>query len=132
MRWAALVAWVLTAGGGSALLAAWLRLGGMQQREGIHPARLLTHASLAAGGLLLWIAFLISDDAWLGWAAVGALLVVAAIGALMFAGWWQGHTLAVHSAVPADASFPLPIVIVHGLLGVTTLILAVLSTAGLP
>jgi hypothetical protein len=75
---------------------------------------------------------LISNDACLAWAAVGAVLVVAAIGALMFAGWWKGGTLAAHTAVPADASFPLPIVIVHGLLGLTTLLLAALSAAGLP
>ena len=132
MRWAALVAWVLTAGGGSVLLAAWLRLGGLGQREGIRAGRLLTHASVAAGGLLLWIAFLVSDAAALAWAAVAMLLVVAAIGVLMFAGWWRGRTLALHTAVPADASFPLPIVIVHGLLGLTTLCLAVLAAAGLP
>ena len=132
MRWAALIAWMLTAGGGSVLLAAWLRLGGLRQREGIRAARLLTHATLATVGLILWIAFLISDVALLAWAAVGVLLAVAAIGALMFAGWWKGRTRAVHTAVPADASFPLPIAIVHGLLGVTTLTLAVLSAAGLP
>jgi hypothetical protein len=132
MKWAALVSWMLTAGGGSVLLAAWVRHGGIRQREGIHAARLLTHASLAAGGLLLWIGFLIANNASLAWAAVGVLLVVAAIGAVMFAEWWKGRTRAVHTAVPADASFPLPIVIVHGLLGVTTLILAVLSAAGLP
>jgi hypothetical protein len=114
------------------LLAAWFRLGGFRQREGIRASRLLTHASLAAGGLLLWVAFLDSGDTWLAWAAVGVLLLVAAIGAVMFAAWWRGQTHAVHTAVPADASFPLPIVIVHGLLGVTTLTLAVLSAAGLP
>jgi hypothetical protein len=132
MRWAALVAWLLTAGGGSVLLAAWLRLGGLRQREGIRPARLVPHAAVAAGGLLLWIAFLISNRAWLAWASVVMLLVVAGIGSLMFAGWWKGRSFEVHTAVPADASFPLPIVIVHGFLGVTTLILAVLAAARLP
>jgi len=35
MEWAALVAWVLTAGGGFVLLTIWLARGGMRQgREG--------------------------------------------------------------------------------------------------
>ena len=33
MEWAALIAWVVTAGGGFVLLAQWLRNGGMSQRE---------------------------------------------------------------------------------------------------
>jgi hypothetical protein len=31
MKWAALIAWVITAGGGFVLLAIWLSRGGMQQ-----------------------------------------------------------------------------------------------------
>jgi hypothetical protein len=31
MKWAALVTWVITAGGGFVLLAIWLKRGGMQQ-----------------------------------------------------------------------------------------------------
>ena len=57
MEWAALIAWVVTAGGGFLLLAQWLRHGGMRQREGgqIRPILILSHFALAATGLVLWI-----------------------------------------------------------------------------
>ena len=55
MDWAALILWVLTAGGGFALLAIWLKAGGMSQRSSgrIRPAVILTHFGLAATTLVL-------------------------------------------------------------------------------
>ena len=57
MDWAALILWVLTAGGGFVLLAIWLKAGGMSQHSSgrIRPAVILTHFALAATGLVLWI-----------------------------------------------------------------------------
>jgi hypothetical protein len=59
MRWAALITWVLTAGGGFVLLTIWLARGGVQrQREGgsrIRPPLILSRFLLAAAGLVLWI-----------------------------------------------------------------------------
>ena len=59
MKWAALIAWVVTAGGGFVLLAIWLSRGGMRQ-EGtpgtkIRPALILSHFLLAATGLRSWL-----------------------------------------------------------------------------
>jgi manganese efflux pump family protein len=53
MDWAALILWVLTAGGGFVLLAIWLKAGGMSQRSSgrIRPAVILTHLGLAAAGI---------------------------------------------------------------------------------
>jgi len=33
MKWAALIAWVITAGGGFVLLSIWLMRGGMRQQQ---------------------------------------------------------------------------------------------------
>ena len=130
MTWAALVAWLLTAAGGSVLFRTWLRHGGATQREGIRPARLLTHAGLAIAGLGLWIAFIATDESWLAWTAVTALAIVSAIGLLMLAGWLRGQNEARHTDLPAEAAFPLPIVIAHGGLALLTVTLSILAAFG--
>lgn len=55
MEWAALISWIVTAGGGFVLLAIWLSRGGMRQGEGrrIRPPLILSHFALAATGLVL-------------------------------------------------------------------------------
>jgi manganese efflux pump family protein len=58
MEWAALIAWVVTAGFGFVMLAIWLSRGGMRQREGgrIRPRFILSHFALGAGGPVAVIA----------------------------------------------------------------------------
>src|ERR671936_1397606 len=91
MKWAALVTWVLTAGGGFLLLGLWLKHGGMQQSDQpgarIRAARVLTHFALAAIGLVLWIVYVASDSEALAWIAFAILLVVALLGFSMLAIW---------------------------------------------
>src|ERR671929_2324199 len=93
MKWAALIAWVLTAGGGFVLLSIWLARGGMRQgREGggrIKPPLILSHFLLAATGLVLWIIYLIADKDALAWIAFAVLAVVAVLGWTMFAIWFR-------------------------------------------
>jgi manganese efflux pump family protein len=135
MEWAALISWIITAGGGFVLLAIWLSRGGMRQREGrqIRPVLILTHFGLAALGLVLWIVYVVNDSDTLAWIAFGLLLVVALLGWTMFAIWWQrrqaGATTApqAEAGTPAEQHFPVPIVALHGLLAVTTLVLVLLS-----
>jgi hypothetical protein len=61
MKWAALITWVLTAGGGFVLLAIWLSRGGLRQQEErgnrIRPPLIMSHFLLAAAGLVLWIIY---------------------------------------------------------------------------
>ena len=84
MKWAALIAWVLTAGGGFVLLTIWLARGGMRQgREGgsrIRPPLILSHFLLAATGLVIWIIYLAADKDALKWIAFVILAVVALLG----------------------------------------------------
>ncbi len=130
MEWAALLAWVVTALGGASLLVQWLRHGGLHQREGIRAVRLFAHAGLAVGGVGLWIAFVVSDEGVLAWLAVGLLVAVALLGATMFVIWLRGQNRREHTTVPAETSFPVPIVLLHGGLGLSTLALAVLAASG--
>src|ERR671937_556098 len=91
MKWAALVTWVITAGGGFVLLSIWLMRGGMRQ-EGdggnrIRPPLILSHFLLAAAGLVIWIIYLAADKDALAWIAFAVLIVVALLGWTMFFIW---------------------------------------------
>ena len=136
MEWAALISWVLTAGGGFFLLAIWLRNGGMSQRAPgeIRPYLILSHFALAATGLLLWIIFVATDTDALAWIAFVLLAVVAILGFTMFAIWYQrrqGLTAAGEAppmGTPAEQRFPVAVVGVHGLLAVITVVLVFIAT----
>jgi hypothetical protein len=139
MEWAALIAWVVTAGGGFVLLSIWLARGGMRQgREPgarIRPTLILSHFSLAAAGLVIWIIYLASDEDALAWIALAILGVVAVLGLTMFAIWWQRRqrnraAAALDPGTPAEQHFPVPIVVLHGLLAVTTVVLVFLTAVG--
>ena len=139
MEWAALIAWVLTAGGGFIMLAIWFNRGGMRQRESgrIRPPLILGHFALAATGLVLWIIYVATDSEALAWISFVLLLVVAALGFTMVAIWQQQRraTATVTQAAaassgpaqPAEQRFPLAVVVLHGIGAVTTLALVLLS-----
>jgi hypothetical protein len=139
MEWAALIAWVVTAGGGFVLLAIWLSRGGMRQgREPgsrIRPPLILGHFLLAATGLVIWIIYIATDNDTLAWVALALLAVVALLGFTMFAIWYQRRQRgavreAVDPGTPAEQHFPVPIVALHGLLAVTTVVLVFLTAVG--
>ena len=138
MEWAALISWIVTAGGGFVLLGLWLTRGGMRQRGSgrqIRPPLILSHFALAATGLVLWIVYLVSDNHTLAWIAFAILVVVAVLGWTMFGIWWQrrqrsaADPSASMPGVPAEQHFPVPIVALHGLLAVTTVVLVFLAAA---
>ena len=158
MKWAALIAWVITALGGFGLLGIWLRNGGLEasSRPGarIRAPRVFSHMGLAATGLVLWIIYLAADKDAIAWAAVIVLAPVAILGFSMLAIWIQQRQRQTGTAAPGTTAstsggasgsagavrvgadsppeqhFPVPIVVLHGLLAVTTLILAILASAG--
>ena len=138
MKWAALIAWVLTAGGGFVLLSVWLREGGIARgREGgdrIRPPLIFSHFGLAATGLVLWIIYVATDTDALAWIAFVALVIVAALGWTMFAIWWRRRQRGVvdtaagmAESLPAEQRFPVPIVALHGVLAVATVLLVLLA-----
>jgi hypothetical protein len=154
MKWAALITWVVTAGGGFIMLAIWLKSGGMQQaaRPGtlIRPRLILTHFALAAIGLVLWIIYVANDSDTLAWIAFALLAIVATLGFTMLAIWLQqrrapaaaapagatsaagaaGATGADAGAQPAERGFPIPVVVAHGVVAAATLVLVLLTAAG--
>jgi hypothetical protein len=141
MEFVALATWVLTAGGGFFLLGLWLKNGGMQQSDQpgarIRAARVLTHFGLAATGLVLWIVYVATDSTALAWIAFAILLVVALLGFSMLAIWLgqrqrQGAaaSAAPGATPPAEQSFPVATVVLHGLLAAITLVLVLLTASG--
>jgi hypothetical protein len=137
MEWAALISWVLTAGGGFVLLSIWLKRGGMRQQaeagSRIRPPLILGHFLLAATGLVIWIVYLAADEDLLAWIALAILAVVALLGWTMFASWIRRRqtppaaTEATAPGTPAEQHFPVPIVALHGVLAVATIVLVLLA-----
>jgi hypothetical protein len=96
------------------------------------------HALLGLGGLMLWIGYLLVDQQQLAWATVAALSTVAVLGLIMAARWISvyrtvvdpGPSLTRSTTVPPERNFPLPVVVVHGILAVTTLVLVLFTALG--
>jgi hypothetical protein len=96
------------------------------------------HALFGLGGLMLWIGYLLLNEKRLAWAAVCALGAVAVLGLIMAARWIgvyravgnPGPSLTRSAIVPPERNFPLPVVILHGLLAVTTLVLVLFTALG--
>lgn len=142
MEWAALIAWVVTAGGGFILLGIWLKNGGLAQQtqpgQRIRPPLLFSHFGLAALGLVAWIIYVATDSDVLAWISFVALLVIATLGFTMFAIWLRRRRAPAAAAAPAtgmtvepaEQRFPTAIVGLHGLLGATTLVLVFLTAVG--
>jgi hypothetical protein len=96
------------------------------------------HALLAMGGLMLWISYLLLDEERLAWAAAAVLGAVAVLGLIMAARWIRvyrayddpGPSLTRRTTAPPERHFPLPVVVAHGIMAVTTLILVLLTALG--
>jgi hypothetical protein len=127
MAVAALVTWVLTALGGFVLLARWVSGGGHRPDTGtrLTPGLVFTHFALAAVGLVVWIVYVVAKSDALAWVGFVLLLPVALLGFTMFARW-----LSSRRTDAAESRFPVPVVIGHGLLAATTLVLVLLAALG--
>jgi hypothetical protein len=143
---AALIFWILTAGGGFYLLGTWIAKGGARPQPAGNsrfPAPVIFgHFLLAAAGLVVWIVYVVNDKDALAWTAFVLLALVALLGFTMFALWiptyraQRGASVPGGAAVggvgaqPAERHFPVAIVAGHGLLAATTLVLVLLTALG--
>ena len=142
MSIAALSTWIITILGGLILLVIWI-IEYDRDFQSAAATRLpvpviSAHALLAMGGLMLWIGYLLLDQKRLAWAAVAALGAVAVLGLIMAARWIRvyrtvgnpGPSLTRNAIVPPERNFPLPVVVLHGILAVTTLVLVLFTALG--
>lgn len=138
MSLAAVILWAFTAAVGVALLGAWLSRGGVQRdprgRHGKHRRLprwpIPAHALLAAVGLALWIAHLLSGRAVLAWVALGIVAGVVALGVTMFVRWLPIYRadLAQPGRTTPGEPFPVAVVALHGVLALGTVSLVLFIT----
>ena len=133
----ALYTWMVTVLAGLLLLVIWIieydREFQSSAKTRLPVPVIITHALLGMGGLLLWIGYLLVDKERLAWATVAFLGAVAVLGLVMAARWIRvyrefadpGPSLSRSIPVPPERNFPLPVVVSHGVLAVTTLVLVV-------
>ena len=118
---------------------------------------ILAHVTFAVTGLVVWVAYLLLDRPALAWTAVGILVAIALLGLSMFARWIPVYRMADEEVgmpvgamagrapgatpggvpgigslreLPAEGSFPLLIVLAHGVFAVSTVVLVVLTALG--
>jgi hypothetical protein len=153
----ALLTWILTASGGLYLLTIWLieydREFQSVAATRLPIPVISTHALLAVTGLGVWALYLLTDRDELTWLAAGILVVVAILGLTMAARWIgvyraygsqsrRAHVSAAvpvgvgagygahpgsRIAIPPERHFPLPVVILHGVFAVATVVLVLLT-----
>jgi len=139
MSVAALFAWIATIVPGLLLLVIWLMEYDRDYQSAVTtrlPVPVISaHALLGGGGLILWVDYLLMDQERLAWATLAVLGAGILLGLTMAARWIHvyrayadpGPALTRTVTVPPERNFPLPVVIVHGLLAVTTLVLVLFS-----
>ena len=134
MSTAALITWIITAGFGFYMLSVWLRNGGHRTGSHFAPPMVFGHFLLAAGGLVVWIVYVIVDSSPLAWIAFVDLLVVATLGDLLVLRWYRDRKVVSHTVGSMSASgglaeqqIPSGVVALHGIFAVTTVVLVLLS-----
>ena len=141
---AALISWLVTALIGLYLLAVWLIENDVTRRDAaasrLPGPVILGHVLFALTGLAVWVVHLLFGSAAWGWAALGILVVIAALGLTMFTRWIPVHAASVAAEAkaggpaefdfPAERAFPLSVVLGHGLLASTTSVLVLLAMLG--
>jgi manganese efflux pump family protein len=139
MAVAALVTWVITAGVGFFMLLRWASRGGVRRVSGagthFPPARVFTHFGLAAGGLVVWISYVLTDSSALAWVAFADLVLVALLGGLLVTRWTKDGRAAMRGERPevdlAEQHIPRPPVVLHGIFAGSTVILVLLTALGI-
>lgn len=145
MATAALVLWLITAVFGATMLAMWARAGGLHAagvttgggtatQTGGAPARggtafppalVFGHFLLAVTGLVLWIVFLATGVGPLTWVSFALLVLVVGGGAVLFGRWSRDRR-----PDRAESGLPKPVVYLHGVFAVATLLLVLLAALG--
>jgi hypothetical protein len=140
MAIAALLTWLVTAGFGFFMLMRWIRRGGLRRGDAdthFPPALVFTHFGLAAGGLVVWIVYLVTGRSMLAWIAFAALAVVAILGGFLVRRWTLDGRAAMAAGARApsvnlaEQHIPRPPVVLHGIFAVSTVVLVLFTALGI-
>ncbi|GGO75131.1 hypothetical protein [Nonomuraea cavernae] len=123
------VTWAFTALVGIYPLYLWLA-GGGPRRQAAKVTRfpvtlLFSHPVLAVAALGCWIGHLVTGDRVLAWVAFAVLAVAALLGFVMFTRWLGAG----RHARDAERRFPFLAVGLHGVAGVVTFVLVLLTAS---
>jgi hypothetical protein len=84
LGFAALTTWLLDAGSGAYMLSTWIVHGGLRRQRAsgdrLGIGVVFGHFGMATTGLLVWASYLATHWAFLGWLAIGLLMVVIGLG----------------------------------------------------
>jgi hypothetical protein len=139
MSAAALFTWMATILAGLVLLVIWLMEYDRDFQTGAAtrlPVPVISaHALLGAGGLMVWGFYLVTDSDPLAYTTVAALGIVVVLGVVMAARWvtvYRTYAAPKSSpmrviAVPPERHFPRPVIVIHGIFAITTLVLVVFT-----
>lgn len=143
---AALAFWVVTVLAGAFLFGGVSRFGGRSPEEIRHtriPQPVLVgHGALALIGLGLWIAYMFAGEPALGWIAFVVVLAAASLGTTMLVLTLKRDEVVTmprgdeeHPRAPgpvgyAEHDLPKPLMVAHGLLAATTILLVLLEMLG--
>jgi hypothetical protein len=144
MAYVALITWFVTILPGLYMLAVWLIENDVTDRNTaasrLPTPVIFTHLLLAVTGLGVWVSYLLFGHKVLAWTAFSILGVIALLGAAMFARWipvyrepdvpGAARVLYPGQAAPPEGSFPVVVVLGHGLLAVSTAVLVLLTALG--
>jgi hypothetical protein len=131
MNWVTLVVWLVTAVGGFTLIGIWLQHGGTSSaaaRRFPKPLPFL-HGLAAVISLVLFLIYIFADMDSLKIVTLIGLLITAVLGIAMFVMWLGGvrtRTASAGAGAPED-HFPTPLVAIHGIAAVATLILYIVA-----
>jgi hypothetical protein len=158
----ALITWITAAAGGLYLLSIWLIEYDKEFQSTaatrLPPAVLISHATLAGGGLIIWAGYLVFDIDNLVWVSALVLLVAATLGSFMASRWVGVYRETRHIRLaaaeqeavmssggtsrhvatltrparigPPERNFPLPVVIAHGGFAFATIAMVLLIAFG--
>ncbi len=139
---AALITWLTTAGLGGTLVLLWAARSGARTSRGaritygrpppyIPLPLVVAHVLLAMTGLVVWSAYLVLEVDQLPWVTLAVLVPVALLGYGMFLRWLGSRralrVARVSSRAPAESRLPTAVVICHGMVGVATVLLVLLT-----
>jgi hypothetical protein len=139
MSAAALFTWMATVLAGLVLLVIWL-MEYDRDFQTVAATRLpvlviASHALLGVGGLMVWGFYLATDEDPLAWITVAGLGVVAVLGLVMAGRWvtvYRAYAAPDSSpgrviVVPPERHFPRPVILIHGIFAIATIVLVVLA-----
>jgi hypothetical protein len=114
--------------------------------QSVPASRRATHVGFAVSGLLLWVVYLITDSDALAWVSFAVLIVVGVLGTTAFRIWqrrrlgfvkathddwnWPPEAMTEAAGVPAEQHLPASVVLLHGVLAISTIVLVLLTSLG--